>query len=263
MNICKRCKKDLLPTKQRVTCFLKHKSNLAMYCHFWVGITLYCSFVISSKFYLVTYSNGLKWCKDSYLILDLIRWNSSILTCHHVLPLLKQLCLLFLRLAVKNTTLTLSILKIMDRSHVQKLHLKSLDTVLFGAPPSMLLLFLKVCVTHIKVTWCRLSTQAGGGFDSKMMTVLEKLVSIKFRLIFTDRIESVWRTKGNPKHKTVLFSLDQWRVSGNLCWIGEAELTEVDNSGSGVEFLMCTCVTHAFLLQRQRWAEVWLQRFVF
>uniref|UniRef100_A0A674MQ86 Stromal interaction molecule 1a n=1 Tax=Takifugu rubripes TaxID=31033 RepID=A0A674MQ86_TAKRU len=38
------------------------------------------------------------------------------------------------RLAVKNTTFTLSILKIQDRSHVQKLQLKSLDTVLFGAP---------------------------------------------------------------------------------------------------------------------------------
>uniref|UniRef100_A0A665VZB7 Stromal interaction molecule 1-like n=1 Tax=Echeneis naucrates TaxID=173247 RepID=A0A665VZB7_ECHNA len=38
------------------------------------------------------------------------------------------------RLAVKNTTLTVSILKILDRSHVQKLQLKSLDTVLFGAP---------------------------------------------------------------------------------------------------------------------------------
>ncbi|XP_047449527.1 stromal interaction molecule 1a isoform X4 [Mugil cephalus] len=38
------------------------------------------------------------------------------------------------RLAVKNTTLTLSILKILDRSHVQKLQLKSLDTVLFGPP---------------------------------------------------------------------------------------------------------------------------------
>ncbi|XP_068173814.1 stromal interaction molecule 1a isoform X2 [Antennarius striatus] len=38
------------------------------------------------------------------------------------------------RLAVKNTTLTLSILKILDRSHAQKLQLKSLDTVLFGAP---------------------------------------------------------------------------------------------------------------------------------
>uniref|UniRef100_A0A3Q0SXE9 Stromal interaction molecule 1a n=1 Tax=Amphilophus citrinellus TaxID=61819 RepID=A0A3Q0SXE9_AMPCI len=37
-------------------------------------------------------------------------------------------------LAVKNTTLTLSILKILDRSHVQKLQLKALDTVLFGAP---------------------------------------------------------------------------------------------------------------------------------
>ncbi|XP_061683081.1 stromal interaction molecule 1-like isoform X2 [Syngnathoides biaculeatus] len=38
------------------------------------------------------------------------------------------------RLAVKNTTLMHSILKILDRSHVQKLQLKSLDTVLFGAP---------------------------------------------------------------------------------------------------------------------------------
>uniref|UniRef100_A0A8C5DCH6 SAM domain-containing protein n=1 Tax=Gouania willdenowi TaxID=441366 RepID=A0A8C5DCH6_GOUWI len=37
------------------------------------------------------------------------------------------------RLAVKNTTLTLDTLKILDRS-VQKLQLKSLDTVLFGAP---------------------------------------------------------------------------------------------------------------------------------
>ncbi|XP_041850148.1 stromal interaction molecule 1a isoform X4 [Melanotaenia boesemani] len=38
------------------------------------------------------------------------------------------------RLAVKNTTLTHTILKILDRSHVQKLQLKALDTVLFGAP---------------------------------------------------------------------------------------------------------------------------------
>ncbi|KAM3874813.1 stromal interaction molecule 1a [Diretmus argenteus] len=38
------------------------------------------------------------------------------------------------RLAVKNATLTMSILKMLDRSHVQKLQLKSLDTVLFGAP---------------------------------------------------------------------------------------------------------------------------------
>ncbi|KAM9811434.1 stromal interaction molecule 1-like isoform X5 [Syngnathus typhle] len=38
------------------------------------------------------------------------------------------------RLAVKNSTLTHAILKILDRSHVQKLQLKSLDTVLFGAP---------------------------------------------------------------------------------------------------------------------------------
>lgn len=47
-----------------------------------------------------------------------------------------------LRFAVKNTTLTLSILKILDRSHVQKLQLKSLDTVLFGAPLSMWRFFL-------------------------------------------------------------------------------------------------------------------------
>ncbi|XP_051963246.1 stromal interaction molecule 1-like isoform X4 [Xyrauchen texanus] len=38
------------------------------------------------------------------------------------------------RLAVKNGTLTQTVLKILDRSHVQKLQLKALDTVLFGAP---------------------------------------------------------------------------------------------------------------------------------
>ncbi|XP_051720110.1 stromal interaction molecule 1a isoform X3 [Ctenopharyngodon idella] len=38
------------------------------------------------------------------------------------------------RLAVKNVTLTQTVLKILDRSHVQKLQLKALDTVLFGAP---------------------------------------------------------------------------------------------------------------------------------
>ncbi|KAJ8266711.1 hypothetical protein GJAV_G00133850 [Gymnothorax javanicus] len=38
------------------------------------------------------------------------------------------------RLAVKNTTFTMSILKILDRSHAQKLQLKALDTVLFGPP---------------------------------------------------------------------------------------------------------------------------------
>uniref|UniRef100_W5UIH5 Stromal interaction molecule 1 n=1 Tax=Ictalurus punctatus TaxID=7998 RepID=W5UIH5_ICTPU len=36
------------------------------------------------------------------------------------------------RLAVKNATMTLSVLKILDRSHAQKLQLKALDTVLFG-----------------------------------------------------------------------------------------------------------------------------------
>ncbi|XP_049599191.1 stromal interaction molecule 1 isoform X2 [Syngnathus scovelli] len=40
------------------------------------------------------------------------------------------------RLAVKNATLTGSVLKIVERGHVQKLQLKALDTVLFG-PPSV------------------------------------------------------------------------------------------------------------------------------
>nr|XP_043897169.1 stromal interaction molecule 1-like isoform X2 [Solea senegalensis] len=39
------------------------------------------------------------------------------------------------RLAVKNTTLTVLLLKILDRSHGQKLQLKALDIVLFGPPP--------------------------------------------------------------------------------------------------------------------------------
>ncbi|XP_077403684.1 stromal interaction molecule 1b isoform X2 [Vanacampus margaritifer] len=38
------------------------------------------------------------------------------------------------RLAVKNTTLTAAVLKILERSHAQKLQLKALDTVLFGPP---------------------------------------------------------------------------------------------------------------------------------
>ncbi|KAM9469665.1 stromal interaction molecule 1a [Clarias gariepinus] len=38
------------------------------------------------------------------------------------------------RLAVKNSTLAVTVLKILDRSHAQKLQLKALDTVLFGAP---------------------------------------------------------------------------------------------------------------------------------
>ncbi|KAM9348430.1 stromal interaction molecule 1b [Symphorus nematophorus] len=39
------------------------------------------------------------------------------------------------RLAVKNTTLMVSVLKILDRSHSQKLQLKALHIVLFGPPP--------------------------------------------------------------------------------------------------------------------------------
>lgn len=40
------------------------------------------------------------------------------------------------RLAIKNATLLVSVLKIPDRSHAQKLQLKALDTVLFGPPVS-------------------------------------------------------------------------------------------------------------------------------
>ncbi|XP_040906767.1 stromal interaction molecule 1-like isoform X2 [Toxotes jaculatrix] len=39
------------------------------------------------------------------------------------------------RLAVRNVTLMVSVLKILDRSHSQKLQLKALDIVLFGPPP--------------------------------------------------------------------------------------------------------------------------------
>uniref|UniRef100_A0A671V5X8 Stromal interaction molecule 1b n=1 Tax=Sparus aurata TaxID=8175 RepID=A0A671V5X8_SPAAU len=38
------------------------------------------------------------------------------------------------RLAVKNTTLTVTVLKILDRTHAQKLQLKALDIILFGPP---------------------------------------------------------------------------------------------------------------------------------
>ncbi|XP_061073191.1 stromal interaction molecule 1a isoform X1 [Conger conger] len=38
------------------------------------------------------------------------------------------------RLTMRNATLTVSLLKILDRSHLQKLHLKAMDTVLFGPP---------------------------------------------------------------------------------------------------------------------------------
>ncbi|KAM4544994.1 stromal interaction molecule 1-like isoform 2-T2 [Odontesthes bonariensis] len=41
------------------------------------------------------------------------------------------------RLAVKNTTLMVSLLKILDRSHAKKLQLKALDIVLFGPPPGL------------------------------------------------------------------------------------------------------------------------------
>lgn len=52
-------------------------------------------------------------------------------------PLPTEFTLPLCRLAVKNTTLTGSLLKIVDRGHAQKLQLKALDTVLFGPPPGV------------------------------------------------------------------------------------------------------------------------------
>lgn len=49
---------------------------------------------------------------------------------------------------MKNTTLTLTVLKILDRSHAQKLQLKALDIVLFGPPPGVCVC---VCVKIITV----------------------------------------------------------------------------------------------------------------
>ena len=51
------------------------------------------------------------------------------------------------RLAVKNTTLTVTVLKILDRSHAQKLQLKALDIILFGPPPGVCLCVC-VCVCY-------------------------------------------------------------------------------------------------------------------
>lgn len=49
---------------------------------------------------------------------------------------LTQSLSVFSRLAVKNATLTVTVLKMLDRNHVQKIQLKALDTVLFGPPLS-------------------------------------------------------------------------------------------------------------------------------
>lgn len=53
----------------------------------------------------------------------------SVLLCWELSPALHPH-----RLAVTNTTMTGTVLKMTDRSHRQKLQLKALDTVLFGPP---------------------------------------------------------------------------------------------------------------------------------
>lgn len=55
------------------------------------------------------------------------------------------------RLAVKNSTLMVSLLKILDRSHAQKLQLKALDIVLFGPPPGPCVDMSSVCRTSARV----------------------------------------------------------------------------------------------------------------
>uniref|UniRef100_A0A3Q2PGA2 Stromal interaction molecule 1b n=1 Tax=Fundulus heteroclitus TaxID=8078 RepID=A0A3Q2PGA2_FUNHE len=60
------------------------------------------------------------------------------------------------RLAVKNITLTVSLLKILERSHAQKLQLKAMDAVLFGPPPGVRTLTaqIKICLLLIFMTSC-------------------------------------------------------------------------------------------------------------
>uniref|UniRef100_A0A3Q2QQC1 Stromal interaction molecule 1b n=1 Tax=Fundulus heteroclitus TaxID=8078 RepID=A0A3Q2QQC1_FUNHE len=58
------------------------------------------------------------------------------------------------RLAVKNITLTVSLLKILERSHAQKLQLKAMDAVLFGPPPGTLTAQIKICLLLIFMTSC-------------------------------------------------------------------------------------------------------------
>lgn len=66
--------------------YLKHWSNLAIYCY-WVTTKLCFLFLVPTfSLNVIPYSKWLSWCKDSYFILYLIRWNSTILTCHLVLP---------------------------------------------------------------------------------------------------------------------------------------------------------------------------------
>uniref|UniRef100_A0A3B3T2Z1 Stromal interaction molecule 1b n=1 Tax=Paramormyrops kingsleyae TaxID=1676925 RepID=A0A3B3T2Z1_9TELE len=83
------------------------------------------------------------------------------------------------RLAVKNVTFTVSLLKILDRSHTQKLQLKALDTVLFGPPQnSHLKDFMLVVSIVIGVGGCWfafIQNRYSREHMSKMMKDLESL----------------------------------------------------------------------------------------
>lgn len=67
---------------------------------------------------------------------------------------------------MKNSTLTVSVLKILDRSHTQKLQLKALDTVLFGAPMSKMF-FCFFFVAQITKINLRFYESGRRGFDTR------------------------------------------------------------------------------------------------
>ncbi|XP_026090310.1 stromal interaction molecule 1b isoform X1 [Carassius auratus] len=85
------------------------------------------------------------------------------------------------RLAVKNATLLLSVLKIPDRSHAQKLLLKALDTVLFGPPMSKdshlkdLMLVVSVVIGVGGCWFAYIQNRSSKDHVSKMMKDLEGL----------------------------------------------------------------------------------------
>uniref|UniRef100_A0A8C2JBU3 Stromal interaction molecule 1b n=1 Tax=Cyprinus carpio TaxID=7962 RepID=A0A8C2JBU3_CYPCA len=85
------------------------------------------------------------------------------------------------RLAVKNATLLLSVLKIPDRSHAQKLQLKALDTVLFGPPMSKhshlkdLMLVVSIVIGVVGCWFAYIQNRNSKDHVSKMMKDLEGL----------------------------------------------------------------------------------------
>uniref|UniRef100_A0A8C1IPM8 Stromal interaction molecule 1b n=1 Tax=Cyprinus carpio TaxID=7962 RepID=A0A8C1IPM8_CYPCA len=86
------------------------------------------------------------------------------------------------RLAVKNATLLLSVLKIPDRSHAQKLQLKALDTVLFGPPSEYkhshlkdLMLVVSIVIGVVGCWFAYIQNRNSKDHVSKMMKDLEGL----------------------------------------------------------------------------------------